>query len=76
MRAAQMTAVGSPDVLRPVDLPELQISSPSQIKVRLHAAGVNPIDTKIRSRGLFYGAEPRPSWAATAPARSLKPAMQ
>ena len=58
MRAAQMTAVGSPDVLRPIDLPELQISSPSQIKVRLHAAGVNPIDTKIRSRGLFYGAEP------------------
>jgi NADPH2:quinone reductase len=28
------------------------------VKVKLHAAGVNPIDTKLRSRGLFYGAKP------------------
>ncbi len=58
MRAVQMTAAGDPAVLQAVDLPEPAISSPTQIKVRLHAAGVNPIDTKIRSRGLFYGAEP------------------
>lgn len=58
MRAVQMTAVGEPEVLKPVELPEPAITSPTQVKVRLHAAGVNPIDTKIRSRGLFFGAEP------------------
>mgnify|MGYP000208122196 CR=1 FL=1 len=30
----------------------------SDIKIRVCAAGVNPVDTKIRARGLFYGAEP------------------
>lgn len=58
MRAIQVTAVGGPEVLQPLELPEPHITSPTQIKVRLHAAGVNPIDTKIRSRGLFYDAEP------------------
>ena len=58
MRAVQMTAVGGPEVLQTAELPEPEIATPTQIKVRLHAAGVNPIDTKIRSRGLFYDAEP------------------
>lgn len=58
MRAIQMTAVGEPGVLQMAQLPEPTITSPTQIKVRLHAAGINPIDTKVRSRGLFYGAEP------------------
>ncbi len=58
MRAVQMTAVGGPEVLEVVDVPEPAIDSPTAIKVRLRGAGVNPIDTKIRSRGLFYGAEP------------------
>ena len=58
MRAVQMTAVGAPEVLQAVDLAEPEITSPTQIKVRLHAAGINPIDTKIRSKGLFYGAQP------------------
>ncbi len=58
MRAIQMSAVGAPDVLQSVDLPEPRIERPTQLKVRLRAAGVNPIDTKIRARGLFHGAEP------------------
>ncbi len=58
MRAVQMTAVGGPEVLESVETPEPEITSPTQIKVRLRGAGVNPIDTKIRSRGLFYEAEP------------------
>ena len=59
MRAVEMTATGGPEVLRLNEAAaEPQITTPTQIKVRLHAAGVNPIDTKIRSRGLFYGAEP------------------
>ncbi len=58
MRAVQMTAVGGPEGLQSAELPEPQITSPTQVQVRLHAAGVNPVDTKIRSGGLFYDARP------------------
>ncbi len=58
MRAIQMSDVGGPEVLQAVELEPPEITSPTQIKVRLHAAGINPIDTKIRSRGLFHGAQP------------------
>lgn len=58
MKAAVMTATGSPEVLQIQDLPEPQITSPTQVKVRLRAAGINPVDTKIRGKGLFYGAQP------------------
>lgn len=54
MQAVQMTATGSPEVLRLVELPEPQIRHPTQLKVRLRAAGVNPVDTKLRSRGLLF----------------------
>ena len=54
MKAVQMTAAGSPDVLVSTELPEPEINAPAQIKVRLAAAGVNPVDTKIRKRGVFY----------------------
>lgn len=58
MRAVQMTRPGGPEVLHLASIPEPQIEAPGQIKVRLRAAGINPVDTKIRARGLFYGAEP------------------
>ena len=55
MKAILMTAAGSADeVLEATNIPEPEISSPTQIKVQLQAAGVNPIDTKLRSRGVFY----------------------
>jgi NADPH2:quinone reductase len=54
MKAMLMTAAGGPDVLQPADLPDPEIITPTQIKVRLEAAGVNPVDTKLRSRGVFY----------------------
>lgn len=54
MRAILMTDVGPADVLQLAEVDEPQISSPTQIKVRLKAAGVNPVDTKLRNRGLFY----------------------
>jgi len=54
MKAVQMTATGGPEVLQPLDLPEPQLHSPSGIKVRVKAAGINPVDTKLRGRGLFY----------------------
>jgi len=54
MKAVLMTREGEPDVLEYRDVPEPEIRSSSQIKVRLRAAGVNPVDTKLRARGVFY----------------------
>ncbi len=49
-----MTEAGPPSVLEWREMPEPVLRSPTDLKVRLHAAGVNPIDTKVRQRGLFY----------------------
>ncbi len=49
-----MTAAGNPDVLQLIEVPQPQITTPQQVLVKLQAAGVNPIDTKVRSRGTFY----------------------
>jgi NADPH:quinone reductase len=54
MKAIVMTATGGPDVLDYRDIPEPLITKPTQIKVKLGAAGVNPVDTKIRRNGLFF----------------------
>ena len=54
MKAIMMTAIGNPDVLELQDIDEPEISTATQIKVRLKAAGVNPVDTKIRRNGLLY----------------------
>jgi NADPH2:quinone reductase len=54
MKAIVMTAIGDPDVLKFQDIDEPEISTATQIKVRLKAAGVNPVDTKIRRNGVFY----------------------
>jgi NADPH:quinone reductase len=54
MKAIIMTATGNTNVLQVADIPEPEISSPTQIKVKIAAAGVNPVDTKIRKNGLFY----------------------
>ena len=51
MKAIQMRTTGGPEVLQPVDLPRPEIGGPQDILVRLEAAGVNPVDTKVRSRG-------------------------
>ncbi|MCU0735429.1 MAG: zinc-dependent alcohol dehydrogenase family protein [Methylotetracoccus sp.] len=54
MKAIVMTATGSPSVLELRDVPDPELRSATDLKVRVHAAGVNPIDTKVRQRGLFY----------------------
>lgn len=54
MKAVLMTAVGSVDVLSTQEIDEPELTSMSQIKVQIHAAGINPIDTKLRSRGVFF----------------------
>jgi len=54
MKAILMTAIGDADVLKFQDIEEPEISEATHIKVKLHAAGVNPVDTKIRRNGVFY----------------------
>ena len=53
MKAMLMTEIGPVDTLQLRDVPEPLITESTQIKVRLRAAGVNPIDTKIRRNGLL-----------------------
>lgn len=48
-----MTGVGSSDVLEEHELPKPNLQTPQDMLVRLKAAGVNPIDTKIRQRGPY-----------------------
>jgi NADPH:quinone reductase-like Zn-dependent oxidoreductase len=48
MKAAQFDELGPPEALRIVDIPEPH-AGPGQIRVAVRAAGVNPVDWKIRS---------------------------
>lgn len=58
MRAVVLDRFGSPDHLTlrdDVDTPE---AGPGQVLVRVHAASVNPVDTKVRQHGERYGLAP------------------
>ena len=57
MRAAQFSEFGGPEVLEVVDLPEPHASA-GQVRVAVRAAGVNPIDWKVRG-GAMGGDLPR-----------------
>ncbi|MFL5575637.1 MAG: NADP-dependent oxidoreductase [Gemmatimonadaceae bacterium] len=48
MRAAQVTAIGGPEVLRVANLPD-PTPGPGEVLVRVEAAGVGPWDTKMRA---------------------------
>jgi len=54
MKAIAMMAAGAPEVLQLCEraIPDLKTST--DLLIRLKAAGVNPIDTKLRQRGTFY----------------------
>jgi NADPH2:quinone reductase len=54
MKAVVLNAPGGADNLHVEDIAEPELNSPDQIKVQLHAAGINPIDTKLRSRGPLF----------------------
>ena len=51
MKVIEMRETGGPAVLQLVDRPRPRLTGPTDILVRLKAAGVNPVDTKIRQRG-------------------------
>lgn len=54
MKAIVMTAPGAPDVLQLREMPMPTLQSEHDLLVRIKAAGVNPIDTKLRKRGTFF----------------------
>ena len=54
MKAAVMTAKGGPEVLQITELPTPTITAPHDVLVRLKAAAVNPLDTKIRQAHMMF----------------------
>lgn len=46
-----MQETGGPEVLRMSEQPDPTALGPHEVLVRLRAAGVNPVDTKVRKRG-------------------------
>jgi NADPH:quinone reductase-like Zn-dependent oxidoreductase len=54
VKAAQFSRFGGPDVLEIVDLPDPH-PGPGQIRIVVHAAGINATDCKLRSGLLSFG---------------------
>ena len=54
MKAILMTAAGGVDVLQLEDISVPELPSPNHIRVKLAAAGINPLDTKLRKNPLYY----------------------
>jgi len=57
MRVVRQTELGGPEVLELVDVARPE-PGPTEILVRVHAAGVNPVDWKTREHGVFLGQPP------------------
>ena len=57
MRAIRQQTLGGPEVLELVDLPRPE-PGPTEVLVRTAAAGVNPVDWKVRRRGVMLGDPP------------------
>jgi hypothetical protein len=53
-----MTAVGGPEVLEVADVPESDVVDAHDVLVRLRAAGINPVDYKLRFGGTIGGTLP------------------
>src|SRR5262245_40369563 len=57
MRAIRQETLGGPEVLELVEVP-IPSPTPTEVLVRNAAAGVNPVDWKVRARGGFLGEPP------------------
>jgi NADPH2:quinone reductase len=54
MKAVLLTGAGDIDKLELTEVPDPILDDPELILVRLHAAGINPVDYKLRRVGGFY----------------------
>lgn len=54
MKAILMTSSGDPDVLALYDIDKPELRSPHHLRIKLVAAGVNPLDTKLRAKPVYY----------------------
>ena len=54
MQAIVMTAAGGTDVLQLREIEKPGLPSPHHLRVKLAAAGVNPLDTKLRAKPVYY----------------------
>jgi NADPH:quinone reductase len=54
MRAILMTSAGTTDVLQLRDIPLPPLPSGKYLRIKLAAAGINPLDTKLRSKTIYY----------------------
>ncbi|GAB1824350.1 NADP-dependent oxidoreductase [Herbidospora sp. RD11066] len=57
MKAISQDTLGGPDVLHEIDLPK-PVPGPTEVLVRVRAAGLNPTDWKHRSTGGLLGKPP------------------
>jgi NADPH:quinone reductase-like Zn-dependent oxidoreductase len=78
MKAVALTEFGDPEVLSPQELPD-PLVGPDTVLVEVRAAGVNPVDWKIR-RGYLQGAFPHhtpliPGWDVSGVVRAAGPAV-
>ena len=60
MKAIGLTEFGGPEVLKVVDLPEPQ-PAPGEVRIRVHAAAVNPTDVTFRTGGRAAQLAERPA---------------
>ena len=54
MKAILMTSAGDPGVLAMFDADKPEVPSPNHLRVKLVAAGVNPLDAKLRAKPVYH----------------------
>nr|SPS04538.1 Alcohol dehydrogenase zinc-binding domain protein [Candidatus Nitrotoga fabula] len=54
MKAIVMTAAGTPDILQLQYVPQPELPSAHHMRIKLAAAGINPLDTKLRTKPAYY----------------------
>ncbi len=54
MKAILMTSAGDPEVLAMYDADKPELPSPNHLRIKLAAAGVNPLDAKLRAKPVYY----------------------
>lgn len=54
MKAILATAAGGTEVLQLREIPVPELPTPHHLRIRLAAAGVNPVDTKLRAKPAYH----------------------